>query len=134
MSKIKPEQFRKINLINSYKFVLYVCNVLYCIILLEKPETPSFTEDCRFTKLIWQKSSDKSVNYTLQVREKESNGVWADVITSIDTTYSPSNNNSLSKEKDYEFRVVAKNCVGSTMSQECLVKGKEMHFVNVIAV
>ena len=107
---------------------------MYYIILLEKPEAPSFTEECRFTKPTWRKSSDKNVNYTLQVRVKESNGVWTDLITSTNTTYSPSNDNSLSKEKDYEFRVVAQNCFGSTKSEECLVKGKEMRIVNVIAV
>ncbi|CAB4029511.1 neural cell adhesion molecule 2-like [Paramuricea clavata] len=89
-----------------------------------KPKEPSFSEECTFTKLTWQKSSDKSVKYTLQVREEGSSGAWGDIITSIDTTYSPSTNETLSKNKDYEFRVVATNCVGSTENKACIVKGQ----------
>jgi hypothetical protein len=58
------------------------------------------------------------------VREEGSSGAWGDIITSIDTTYSPSTNETFSKNKDYEFRVVATNCVGSTENKECIVKGK----------
>lgn len=92
--------------------------------LLDKPDEPSFLDECTFNKLTWKKSSDKSVNYTLQVRKEGSAGTWDDIITSIDTTYSPSANKKLSKYENYEFRVVATNCVGETESEKCVVKGK----------
>ena len=95
-----------------------------CTLCIDKPEEPSFSEECIFTKLVWKESSDKSVKYTLQVREAGSKDAWDDIITSTDTKYSPSTNDSFSKKKDYEFRVVARNCVGSTVNKKCIVKGK----------
>ncbi|XP_028401488.1 contactin-1a-like [Dendronephthya gigantea] len=92
----------------------------------KKPEQPSFSGECKFTRLSWKESSDRSVKYTLQVREMGSSGPWGDITTSSDTAYSPSTNNSLSKNKDYEFRVVAKNCVGSTVSEVCNVEGENL--------
>ena len=58
------------------------------------------------------------------MREEGSSDAWGDIITSIDTSYSPSTNSSFSKDKSYEFRVVAKNCVGDTENEGCIVKGK----------
>lgn len=99
------------------------CLIYYFYIPEDKPEQLSFSE-CKFTRLTWNEASDRSVKYTLQVREMGSSGPWEDITTSPDTAYSPSTNNSLSKNKDYEFRVVATNCVGKTESKVCNVEGK----------
>ncbi|XP_046852653.1 cell adhesion molecule 2-like isoform X2 [Xenia sp. Carnegie-2017] len=85
----------------------------------DKPGEPVFSQ-CAFDKLTWLPSISKtSVKYTLQA--KEVSGIWFDILTSSDTMYSPSTNETLSNSKDYEFRVVASNCVGSTESKICSV-------------
>ena len=100
----------------------YCVNLLLICIAIDKPGEPVFSQ-CAFDKLTWLPSISKtSVKYTLQA--KEVSGIWFDILTSSDTMYSPSTNETLSNSKDYEFRVVASNCVGSTESKICSVTGR----------
>ena len=88
-----------------------------------KPVKPSFTNNCKFDRLTWEQVSD-DVKLTLQFKEKNSEGPWKDVITTLKTSYNPSTNDSFSDKKDYEFRLFVENCVGNVVSEICSVKGK----------
>ncbi|XP_046852647.1 contactin-2-like isoform X1 [Xenia sp. Carnegie-2017] len=101
----------------------YVSRKVLQLSVKYKPGEPVFSQ-CAFDKLTWLPSISKtSVKYTLQA--KEVSGIWFDILTSSDTMYSPSTNETLSNSKDYEFRVVASNCVGSTESKICSVTGQK---------